>query len=336
MLAYKLLPILADGRFYSGTELGERLNISRAAIWKGMQNLKDLGVGFDSVRGKGYRLHSPLVLLDSQTVAGSLNEDVACRVYSIETHFRIDSTNSELLRQFSQHQLQLDEHQVSVCLAESQAMGRGRRGREWLSPFGCNLYLSLARQFSNGLSCLEGMSLVTGLAVVRALESIGLAGVTVKWPNDILLDGKKLAGILLEMSSGAMGEYRIVTGVGINVSPSPETMQVLEQPWTALSQHLPVAPERNLLASRVTEAIINVVDELQASGFDHFREEWDSIDAVRGRQVSLRLSDDSVISGQAMGVNNEGGLILNTSEGERVFNGGEISLKLSEQFREGY
>jgi BirA family biotin operon repressor/biotin-[acetyl-CoA-carboxylase] ligase len=335
MLAYKLLPILADGQFYSGTELGEHLNVSRAAVWKGMQNLEALGVGFDSVRGKGYRLHEPIVLLDGESVIANLAPDMKQRIVGVDTHFSIDSTNSELLRQFGRGENELADDRVSVCLSETQTSGRGRRGRDWTSPFGCNLYFSLARQFRNGISGLEGMSLVTGLAVAGVLADLGLPQIAVKWPNDILLGKEKIAGILLEMNSGAMGEYRIVTGVGINVNPQVSDMSGITQPWTSLGRHLNRIPDRNLLSARLTESIIRAVDDFLEHGFSCFRDEWDRLDVARNHQVNLRLSDDSVVSGQAMGVNNEGGLILKTSEGERVFNGGEISLRLSDRQASG-
>ena len=198
-----LLKLLGDGRFHSGEELGAALGISRSAVWKRLQGLEsEFGLEVQSVRGRGYRLAEPLVAIDPQRVRAPWPLDVL---------FSVDSTNAEVMRR-----LDAGAATPFAVVAERQTAGRGRRGRAWVSPFGANLYCTLGISVRGGPKELEGLSLVVGLAVVRAIQSLGIAGVGLKWPNDILLDGKKLAGILLELTGDPADLCSVAIGIGIN------------------------------------------------------------------------------------------------------------------------
>ena len=186
-----LITLLSDGQFHSGEQLGEQLGISRAAVSKHMAALKELGLDLFSLTGKGYRLAVPMALYDeAQLQALAPMAPVHC--FPV-----IDSTNQYLLERVNQ--LSSGES----CLAECQTAGRGRRGKPWVSPFGCQLILSMYWRLEQGMAAAMGLSLAVGVAVVQALESLGYPGVELKWPNDLYYQGRKLAGILVEMSGSA-------------------------------------------------------------------------------------------------------------------------------------
>ena len=186
----KLLTLLKDGRFHSGEALGAALGVSRSAVWKQLQSLEsELGLAVYKVRGRGYRLAAPLLLLD----AGEISRRSAQAYWPVQVYDEIDSTNAEALRLVAE-----GRPAPFLVLAERQSAGRGRRGRAWSSPFAQNLYYSLVLRVDGGMRQLEGLSLVVGLAVRRALQEMGVrAGL--KWPNDVLVENRKIAGILLEL-----------------------------------------------------------------------------------------------------------------------------------------
>ena len=213
----KLLALLADGQFHSGEELGDALGVSRAAVWKQLKKLEDLDVPFSSVKGKGYRLHDAIELLDESQIRSCISQ----RLDILELLLDVDSTNTYLFNRASDHM-----GKRYAVMAEKQNHGRGRRGRQWVSPFGRNIYLSLLVSFSGGMSALEGLSLTTAIAVERALRRLDIQGVGLKWPNDIYADGRKLAGILLEVT----GEYNSCL---LYTSPSPRDVEESRMPSSA-------------------------------------------------------------------------------------------------------
>ncbi|MDX1514107.1 MAG: biotin--[acetyl-CoA-carboxylase] ligase, partial [Gammaproteobacteria bacterium] len=190
----RVLGLLSDGRFHSGAELGRALGIGRSAVWKHVRAVQKLGVDVFAVRGKGYRLASPIELLDLDTIIQGLNPANAATLRGVEVFFEIDSTNRYLV-----------EHAANrrpwpwLCLAESQSAGKGRRGRHWVSPFGGNLYFSLLWRFESGADSLAGLSLVTGVAVAEAIRAMGVDHLGLKWPNDLFHRGRKLGGMLIEL-----------------------------------------------------------------------------------------------------------------------------------------
>lgn len=188
MTMERLLQLLADGEFHSGRALGEQLNISRSAVWKQIQRLQALGIEVYSVKGRGYRIPHGIELLDRQAFESRLPETVAQRLSLVEFHREVDSTN----------RLALDALRLgapnALIAAEYQSQGRGRRGRTWISPYGSNLCFSMGWRFSAGVSALEGLSLSVGLALRNALVRLGGQGINLKWPNDLLVAGRKLGG----------------------------------------------------------------------------------------------------------------------------------------------
>ncbi|NRF31301.1 bifunctional biotin--[acetyl-CoA-carboxylase] ligase/biotin operon repressor BirA [Vibrio coralliilyticus] len=308
-----ILKALSQGGFHSGEELGDKLGVSRAAISKHIKGIQAWGVDVFRVQGKGYQLAKPMQLLDKEIVQNSL----ATRVELIPI---IDSTNQYLLDRVDSLE------SGSVCLAEYQAKGRGRRGREWVSPFGSNLYLSMFWRLDAGMAAAMGLSLVVGVAIVEALEEMGLTGVKLKWPNDLYYHDKKLAGILVEMSGQAGAAANLVIGMGLNLMMS-ETTEGITQPWASLDE---VADnqqiDRNQLAISMITTLHKALDDYELYGMAGFVERWNRLDNFINRPVKL-LMGPREISGIARGINEQGAVLLETENGLETFIGGEISLR---------
>lgn len=318
----KLIEILADGQFHSGESLGKVLNVSRAAIWKQIQQLEGLGLRLESVRGVGYRIPGGLDLLDSGSILGEVSESVRNQLGNFEIHASVDSTN-RLAREAAESAASCG----AVFLAEHQAAGRGRRGNTWVSPFGASISLSLVWDFDRGAQSLEGLSLAIGIGVRRALLESGLANIALKWPNDIYVSERKLGGILLEITGDPAGECSVIVGVGINVRMPEHREPGIDQPWTDLHRELPELPSRNQIVSSLLEELIPIVSTYQREGFAPYRQEWMSADLFRNRQVSL-IHQKTRVSGVVHGVGENGALLLRLPSGEvRSFIGGEISVR---------
>lgn len=309
-----LITLLSDGQFHSGEQLGEQLGISRAAVGKHMAALKELGLDLFSLTGKGYRLAVPMALYD-QAQLQALAPMAPVHCFPV-----IDSTNQYLLERVNQ--LQSGES----CLAECQTAGRGRRGKPWVSPFGCQLILSMYWRLEQGMAAAMGLSLAVGVAVVQALESLGYPGVELKWPNDLYYQGRKLAGILVEMSGSAGASCNLVIGVGLNLAMPAREGERIDQAWSELRHIQPELVDRNLLAARMLGHLQQAMLTFEQQGLSHFVYDWNRLDHFAGRPVRLLMGEQE-IRGIARGIDDRGALRLETSEGIKFYLGGEISLR---------
>jgi BirA family transcriptional regulator, biotin operon repressor / biotin---[acetyl-CoA-carboxylase] ligase len=319
----KLLPLLATGEFRSGQDLADAMGVSRTAVWKQVNRLvADMGLAIESVRGKGYRIPGGIDLLDAVQVKVALGVRASALLTALEILDSVDSTNAELMRRAEQ-----GCSSGLVCTAELQTAGRGRRGRQWVSPYASNLYLSLLWEFSQGAAALEGLSLAVGVAVARALRTCAVPDVQLKWPNDVLYRGAKLGGILLEMRGDTAGSCQVVIGVGLNVSMPAAAAGAIDQAWTDIktitaNQH----PGRNQLLAALLNELLPLAADFEQQGFSHWREAWQSLDAFDGVAVVLNTGS-AQLGGIARGVDERGALQLETTTGVQSVYGGEISLR---------
>ncbi len=315
----QILLLLADGNFHSGEELGLLLGVSRAAIWKHLQKLEGLGVTLVSIKGRGYCVEGGLDLLDFDSIASQLESSLPLKLHLFP---HIDSTNSYLMRH--------ESPALNVCLAESQSAGRGRRGRAWVSPFAQNIYCSIGWGFDGGVAVLGGLSLVVGLVVVRTLQRFGVTGLQLKWPNDVLYQDRKLAGVLIEMTGDPAGYCQVVIGVGINVDMADDSSLAITQPWIDLREIVDEQKlsriSRNELAAALIDELVKVLSVYEQQGFASYCAEWESFNAHTGHIVEL-INGSNISSGVCLGVNEIGALVLETSTGKEIFQGGEISLR---------
>lgn len=312
-----LLKLLKDGRFHSGQALGVALGVSRSAVWKQLQHLEaELGLSIHKVRGRGYQLAAPLTLLDPVEI----REQAPSCDWPILVFDSIDSTNTEALRAIERGQAA-----PFLVLAERQTAGRGRRGRKWVSPFAENIYYSLVLRIEGGMRQLEGLSLVVGLAVMQALRELGISGAGLKWPNDVLVGQKKIAGILLELVGDPADVCHVVLGVGINVN-----MQItdeVDQQWTSMRLESGKVFDRNQLVGELGATLQAYLSRHQVDGFSAIQAEWEQNHLWQGRAVSL-IAGVNHIDGEVLGIDSQGALRLKVGGVEKVFSGGELSLRL--------
>jgi BirA family biotin operon repressor/biotin-[acetyl-CoA-carboxylase] ligase len=320
-----LLRLLADGRFHSGAALGDALGIGRSAVWKQIRAVEAMGLEIHAVRGKGYRLAAPLELLDRDQIVAGLDSSRGGSLRGVEIVYRIDSTNRYLMERAAD-----GLEGPYLCLAEAQSAGRGRRGRTWSSPFGRNLYLSLLWRFQLGANALPALSLAAGAAVAAALEDIGADGIGIKWPNDLYHAGRKLGGLLIELSGETSGPWDAVIGAGINIDMRDLSGLDIGQPWTDLHTALGRRPGRNRVAIAVIEALMLALPLFERAGFTPFRQLFRHFDITRGREVELHHGGDPVKRGRSLGVGEHGALLLECEAGVSQVTSGEISLRLSD------
>lgn len=307
-----ILSMLCDGRFHSGEGLGEQLGISRAAVSKHVKGIQAWGVDVFSVQGKGYKLAEPMQLLNQELLQSLVS-------VPLELIPVINSTSQHLLERINILE------SGAVCLAEYQSKGRGRRGREWVSPFGCNLYLSMYWRLETGMAGAMGLSLVVGVAIVEALEKLGISGIKLKWPNDLYYQDKKLAGILVEMSGQAGSAAHLVIGMGMNLVMSGST-QGITQPWTCLSDVTEQAVDRNQLAATLINTLQDALNDYEMTGMQGFVERWNRLDNFLDRDIRLIMGNREVV-GVSRGINEQGAVLIQTNNGLETFIGGEVSLR---------
>ncbi|WP_111643389.1 bifunctional biotin--[acetyl-CoA-carboxylase] ligase/biotin operon repressor BirA [Marinimicrobium alkaliphilum] len=317
----RVLTLLSDGELHSGQELGQLLGVSRTAVWKQLQKLGDWGVEVVSVKGRGYCLSGGLDLLERDGIEAAMDEKARALCSELALLAVVDSTNRYALERVPAPAAGF------VCLAERQSAGRGRRGRDWVSPFGRNIYLSVVWDYEGGAQALEGLSLAVGVTVAEALEDVGVLGTQLKWPNDIYWQGRKLGGILLEMAGDPAGSCRVVVGLGLNMGMPETAAKGIDQPWADL-HHIEPHLHRSALAGAILNRLLPRLAAFQVEGFGVYRERWHALDAFAGQEVTLRTPTQAV-SGMACGVDAGGALVLNVDGERHSFYGGEISLRLA-------
>lgn len=324
----ELIKALSTGSFVSGQSLGEMLGVSRTAVSKHVKALIEMGLDIYSVTGKGYKLAQPLSLLNQEIITSFLAKKNKSN--KIEVHTLIDSTNSHLMRLLSNQEddnfTLLDQGQV--CLSEYQSDGRGRRGRQWISPFGSNLYLSLYWKLEQGLSAAMGLSLVTALAVSDAIKDLYNVNVELKWPNDIYLQGVKLAGILIELEGQVSGPSHSVIGIGLNLKMPEKSAREIDQPWTDLQSHFDKSIDRNELCSAIISCLIDRLNLHQEKGLVSMVDEWHQQDIYLNKSVQL-ITGDRITQGICRGINAQGALMLEIAGEIKPIYGGEVSLRAS-------
>lgn len=311
-----LVSLLADGEFHSGEQLGERLGMSRAAINKHIQTLRDWGVDVFTVPGKGYSLPEPIQLL-SQTRISEQVKDGSVAVLPV-----IDSTNQYLLDRIA------ELASGDACVAEYQQAGRGRRGRKWFSPFGANLYLSMYWRLEQGPAAAVGLSLVIGMVMAEVLRELGAENVRVKWPNDLYLNDRKLAGILVELTGKTGDAAQIVIGAGINLAMRSVEDSVVNQGWINL-QDAGITLDRNTLAARLITELRSALALFEEEGLAPWLPRWDRLDNFINRPVKLIIGEREIV-GISRGIDVQGALLLEQDGVIKSWMGGEISLRSAE------
>ncbi|RLM02128.1 biotin--[acetyl-CoA-carboxylase] synthetase [Gibbsiella quercinecans] len=307
----KLVALLADGNFHSGEHLGEALGMSRAAINKHIQTIREWGLDVFTVPGKGYSLPAPIQLLDAERITHLLTEQ---RITVLPV---VDSTNQYLLDRIAELQ------SGDACVAEYQQAGRGRRGRRWVSPFGANLYLSMFWRLEQGPAAAIGLSLVIGIVMAETLQRLGAENVRVKWPNDLYLNDRKLAGILVELTGKTGDAAQLVIGAGINLAM--RDTHAIDQGWINL-QEAGIDIDRNELTATLLNELRRTLPQFEQQGLAPFVARWRQLDNFIDRPVKLLIGEQQIF-GIARGIDQQGALLLEQEGVIKPFIGGEISLR---------
>lgn len=318
-----LLGELAGGQAHSGSALAARLGVTRAAVWKQIEHLRELGLDISGQAGTGYRLDAPIDFLAAGTIRDLLGADARRRIGEISVHWQLDSTSSELLRRAGS----MPHGAAIACLAEIQSHGRGRRGRAWQMPLAGGIALSLLHRFDGPMASLAGLSLVVGIAVAQALEDSGIRDVGLKWPNDLVARGAKLAGILVELGGDALGPCHAVIGIGINCRLGARAAAAIDQPSIDLATLAHAAvPSRNEIAARVLTRLGAALERFALEGFAAFGDDYAHRDVLRGQRVSV-LRAEGRSEGTACGVDARGAMRVAFADGERAVDSGEVSIR---------
>lgn len=317
----QLISILSDAQIHSGQQLGDTLGMTRAGINKHIKTVRSWGLEVQTVTGKGYKLPYPINLLNGEFIKKHIKgSDIILEPV-------IDSTNQYMLERIP------NLSSGDTCIAEYQSAGRGRRGRQWVSPFGCNLYLSMYWKLDQGPAAAIGLSLVVGIILAETLNKLSEGKIKVKWPNDLYLNDKKLAGILVELTGKTGDAAHIIIGAGINIGMGKKNINIdntINQEWASLEDEVENI-ERNMLSVDIINGLKEALALFEKEGLSPFIKRWFELDNFLGRKVKL-LIGDNIISGIEKGINQQGALLLQQDNGDIIpYIGGEISLRSHEK-----
>lgn len=318
--AFQTLRLLADGDFHSGETMARALGVTRSAVWYGIREITGAGFQVEKVHGRGYRLGRAVSLLDAEHIRR--DPGVHAAGITLEICDVADSTNTQLMMRAAQ-----GAGSGFALAAEVQTAGRGRRGRVWQSGIGSTLTFSLLWRFAQGARELAGLSLAVGVALARVLRAAGAGDVQLKWPNDVILPGGKLAGILIEMQGDVLGPSAAVIGIGINVRSDPRVFAAVDQAVADLETAIGAPVDRNRLLASLLVELTAVLERFVAGGFAPLRGEWQALHAHQDQPVCLALPDGREVIGRARGVADDGVLLLETASGVARHHSGEVSLR---------
>ena len=327
-LVARVFAHLSDGQFHSGEGLAAALDVSRSAVWKAVKALRELGATLHAVRNRGYRLAKSGEALDAAAISARLSPAARERLRSLDVVWSIGSTNTALLaRAYPPH------GSTEVMLAEYQTAGRGRRGRAWLAPPGGAICLSLSWTFRDVPEDLGALGLVIGVCELRALRSLGLAAGRLKWPNDVLVNDRKLGGILIELRAESGGPACVVIGIGLNVALGAPLLEKIAETGIAATDLVTVGladPARNTVAAALLDSCIRGLLDFERDGLRPFIEDWRGADALEGRMVDVKGAAGEVTKGLARGIDLHGALLVETPDhGLRKFVSGDVTVRVS-------
>jgi len=322
-LLFKIIDVLADGKFHSGEILANQFKVSRVSIWNAISEAEQFGVEIHSVRGKGYKLTHAVELLNESSIKREIGEQA--NFFNIEVMDITTSTNSVMMQKAS------EGLPHASCIATNiQTAGKGRRGRKWISELGENLTFSFLWRFNQGAAMLSGLSLVVGIALIRTFKQLGINQALLKWPNDVLIFHekvyKKLAGILIELQGDLDGQSLAVIGIGINLNISKKQIKKIDQPAIDLQKITEESMNPNNLIALIIKELARILSEFELNGFSSLKEEWVMSHAFHEKVISLTKGDGQNVIGRVIDISDEGSLILQTNQGQQNFSSGEVVL----------
>ena len=324
-LPQRVFQRLDDRSFLSGEALAADLSVTRAAVWKAVEQLRELGVALDAQTNKGYRLTPGVSALSKERIQSLLSADVRARLEVLHVEWTLDSTNTKLLEA-----LPPAAGTAAVVLAEHQTGGRGRRGRGWVAPPGGAICLSLAWQYADMPADLSALSLVVGLCAVNALAELHVPGVALKWPNDLVTVEGKLGGILIEMRAESGGPVHVVVGIGLNVALDEAARTAVKATGNTaddIRAHCVPVPDRNAIVAALLARLIPAFESFPRHGLAPHLDNWHHCDALRDHEVRVENAGE-ITRGVARGIDAHGALLVETPTGVQRFISGEVTVRI--------
>ena len=314
----QLTSILSDCEYHDGDSLGNTLNVTRSAVWKMIKKLSDYGINITSIKGKGYKLDNPLLLLNPKIISDGLPTELKNKM-TLQVCETITSTNTYLKENF-------DPDKINICISEHQAHGKGRFNRHWLSPFGKNLYISFRFRIRKDISELSGLTLAISVATMNTLKKFGVES-KIKWPNDVYCNDKKISGNLIEIIAESNSITDAIIGIGLNINMlNIETNDIL--PWTSIAKETDNIVNRNEVAIELISQLTNQIDIFAAKGISHFLNIVNQNNYLQDKNITL-TQNESIYKGIASGIDELGRLILTLEDGTKHhFSSGDAHITL--------
>ncbi len=318
----EVLTLLDNNRYCSGQALVQRFNVTRATIHNCIAKIESLGISVELIRGLGYRLMQPVDLLNHAEIQSKLSSQAANKLADIQCLQEVDSTNRYA------GELELPQPgEFSLVLAEMQTAGKGRRGRQWVSPYAANVYLSVLWPLQRPLHEAGILSPMLAISMLTALGQLDVSGLSLKWPNDIYCHNKKLAGLLIESSGEINGGCKMIIGMGVNVLMSQFENVNIDQQWTDMYSYTQDwQHSRNDVVAKLVDSTVSTLIQFENNTFEGLVEIWSQWDLMKDKHVELH-SGQFVQAGVARGIDSDGCLLLETSKGVEKISVGDISLR---------
>lgn len=316
-----LINALMDGP-KSGVRLAAEFGVSRAAVWKRIELLRERGLPIDTDAQRGYRLARPTPLLEKSAILAAMDAASRQQLQRLQVDFETDSTQLRAMAEPAPAQ------GIAVWLAEMQTAGQGRRGKHWCSPPLANIHCSVNRRFNLPVAAMSGFSLACAVMIVGSLQQQGITGLALKWPNDLWLRGRKCGGLLIQLRGEADGPCDVTLGFGINVHLSRQAGAGIDQDWAALAEHTQVPLDRNPLLAGLLSVLARGFERFESDGLPAFIDDWRALDALQGKAVQVE-EGGRVRIGRACGIADDGALLFEDAEGCRRLHSGEVSVRVS-------
>ena len=339
-----ILHLLNDNEFHSGEALASRLNLSRSAISNHIKVLNELGLPIFSVKGRGYKLAEEIELLVKDKLISLLSASQDTDISNLVSVENVVGSTNDLIKLLASRKSVDAKQSVNsgyCCFAEAQTAGRGRRGRKWVSPYGASLYCSMLWHFDEGYQAMSGLSLMVGVVLNQTLQEFGVETCQLKWPNDLLYEHQKLAGILIEVEGHADTSVSAIIGIGVNIK-LPDELDGIDQAFTDINHicadRQQPAISRNVLAATLVKNLWRALPIFERQGLQPFLDSWQQADLYANKAVRL-LAGKTEIRGVSRGINASGALLLEVEDSNvknadgkastkiEAFHGGEISVR---------
>ncbi len=317
-----ILKALSHQKFVSGQYIADNLGISRAAVNKHIKALADYGIEVFQVTGKGYKLAEPVCLFNYDDLISALTQvDNKLSSKSIFYFPVIDSTNSYLVEECD-----TISSDLAICIADFQEQGRGRLGREWLSPMGTNLTFSLSARFALSLNELSTLSIRVGIAIAEAVKILTGKKLQLKWPNDLYYQGHKLGGILIQLIGEVNAKSTAVIGIGLNVSSQPAIVNN-DYATTALNAITSTKVSRYDLLATIVRQLKLEFEAMYCHDSHSLVQRWLDYDMLHEAPVRFTRNNQS-LKGIGKGIDHHGGYLVQLADKQVVsLYGGEISIR---------